>query len=242
MDGDEDVVMGEAGPSASTTSLGEAQRPSTPQTGGGRQSTQDEPNGTTAARSSTPAPSLMGTFQEKVVSPGNLVREVEAHQAAVAAAHKSGGVSHEVLADSESAAEDSDTYVEAAEDGVEENRLLPVSSLPTGLCYDIRMRYHCEVRPTLDVHPEDPRRIYYIYKELCKAGLVDDADSSKPLVAQPLLRISARNATEKEIALVHDPEHYAFVKSTQGKCLDPLCGFSSACLKEFFFHFGTLFN
>ena len=32
--------------------------------------------------------------------------------------------------------------------------------LSSGLCYDIRMRYHCEVRPTADVHPEDPRRIY----------------------------------------------------------------------------------
>ncbi|EDN08410.1 predicted protein [Histoplasma mississippiense (nom. inval.)] len=77
------------------------------------------------------------------------------------------------------------------------------------------MPYHCEVKPTLDVHPEDPRRIYYIYKELCKAGLVDDPESSRPLVPQPLQRIDAREATEEEISLVHDAEHYDFVQSTK---------------------------
>lgn len=100
-------------------------------------------------------------------------------------------------------------------DNVEATRGLPLASLATGLCYDIRMRYHCEVKPTLDVHPEDPRRIYYIYKELCKAGLVDDPESSRPLVPQPLQRIDAREATEEEISLVHDAEHYDFVQSTK---------------------------
>jgi histone deacetylase 6 len=94
---------------------------------------------------------------------------------------------------------------------------LPVGSLATGLCYDIRMRYHCEVRPTSEVHPEDPRRIYYIYKELCRAGLVDDPESIHPLAPQPLKRINARSATEGEITLIHSEAHYAFVKSTQGK-------------------------
>ncbi|OJJ43996.1 hypothetical protein ASPZODRAFT_18771 [Penicilliopsis zonata CBS 506.65] len=93
---------------------------------------------------------------------------------------------------------------------------LPIASLPTGLCYDIRMRYHCEVRPRDDAHPEDPRRIYYIYKELCRAGLVDDKESSRPLVPRPLKRIDVRNATEEEICLVHTPDHFLFVESTQG--------------------------
>ncbi|GLI79815.1 histone deacetylase hda1 [Penicillium ochrochloron] len=92
---------------------------------------------------------------------------------------------------------------------------LPVGSLATGLCYDIRMRYHCEVRPTSEVHPEDPRRIYYIYKELCRAGLVDDPESIHPLAPQPMKRINARSATEEEITLIHSEAHYAFVKSTQ---------------------------
>lgn len=94
---------------------------------------------------------------------------------------------------------------------------LPVGSLATGLCYDVRMRYHCEVRPTTEVHPEDPRRIYYIFKELCRAGLVDDPDSVHPLAPQTLKRIAARNATEDEITLIHSQAHYAFVKSTSGK-------------------------
>lgn len=96
---------------------------------------------------------------------------------------------------------------------------LPRANLPTGLCYDTRMRFHCEVRPESDVHPEDPRRIYYIYKELCKAGLVDDPSSARPLVKQPLQRIFAREATYDEIVLVHTSEHFAFVKSTQGELL-----------------------
>ncbi|RAH49355.1 histone deacetylase hdaA [Aspergillus brunneoviolaceus CBS 621.78] len=99
---------------------------------------------------------------------------------------------------------------------------LPLASLPSGLCYDVQMRYHCEVRPTADVHPEDPRRIYYIYKELCRAGLVDDPESSRPLVSRPLKRINARNATEEEISLVHTPDHYAFVESTQDMTDDEL--------------------
>lgn len=101
-------------------------------------------------------------------------------------------------------------------------RGLPIAQLPSGLCYDVQMRYHCEVRPTADVHPEDPRRIYYIYKELCRAGLVDDPESSRPLVSRPMKRISVRNATEEEISLVHTPDHFAFVESTKDMTDDEL--------------------
>lgn len=95
-------------------------------------------------------------------------------------------------------------------------RGLPISSRDTGLCYDIRMRYHCEVRPTTDVHPEDPRRIHYIYKELCRAGLFDDPElSTKPLVNHPMKRIAIRDATREEICMVHTPDHYDFVSSTE---------------------------
>jgi histone deacetylase 6 len=117
---------------------------------------------------------------------------------------------------------DSDSIMEEDSDWPDEEPIaggLLVSSLATGLCYDTRMRYHCEVRPTADVHPEDPRRIYYIYKELCRAGLVDDSEASKPLVSRPLQRIHVRNASEDEIRLVHTPDHYAFVESTKGELL-----------------------
>jgi histone deacetylase 6 len=93
---------------------------------------------------------------------------------------------------------------------------LPVGSLATGLCYDERMRFHCEVRPTSDVHPEDPRRIWYIYKELCRAGLVDDPMSTRPLAPQTLQRIKVVKATQEQITMIHTEAHYAFVKSTQG--------------------------
>ncbi|EXJ84628.1 histone deacetylase 6/10 [Capronia epimyces CBS 606.96] len=92
---------------------------------------------------------------------------------------------------------------------------LPIAQLPTGLCYDDRMRYHAEIAATTgdNVHPEDPRRIYYIYKELCEAGLVDD-ETYPPMVEVPLKRIDAREATREECLLVHTPEHYDFVQST----------------------------
>jgi histone deacetylase 6 len=80
------------------------------------------------------------------------------------------------------------------------------------------MRYHAEVASTSEnsLHPEDPRRIFYIFKELSEAGLVADPMHPRPLVPQPLLRIDAREATEAECCLVHTPEHYAFVKATAG--------------------------
>ncbi|KAL2828050.1 hypothetical protein BDW59DRAFT_143701 [Aspergillus cavernicola] len=118
------------------------------------------------------------------------------------------------------AEEDSDWSDEEAGAGVQSG--LPLASMPSGLCYDVQMRYHCEVRPTADVHPEDPRRIYYIFKELCRAGLVDDLESTRPLVARPLKRIHARNATEQEISLVHTTAHYAFIESTKDMSDDEL--------------------
>lgn len=95
---------------------------------------------------------------------------------------------------------------------------LPIKELPTGLCYDDRMRYHAEVASTSEnsLHPEDPRRIFYIFKELSEAGLVADPKHPRPLVPQPLLRIDAREATEAECCLVHTPDHYAFVRATAG--------------------------
>lgn len=99
------------------------------------------------------------------------------------------------------------------------NHALPVANLPTGLCYDMRMRYHCEMEPPtdrLEIHPEDPRRIYQIYKELCLAGLVEDPISKMPIVPKPLHRIYAREATQAEICLVHDLKHFIAVAKTKG--------------------------
>ena len=106
---------------------------------------------------------------------------------------------------------------------VESRRRLAM--LSTGLCYDVRMRYHCELDPPkqrLDFHPEDPRRIFCIFNELCKAGLVIDKDNLtnedgvQILVPNPLMRVFARFATPAEICLVHDKKHYDFIESTRG--------------------------
>lgn len=93
-----------------------------------------------------------------------------------------------------------------------------ISSLPTGLCYDVRMRYHCELDPpkqSRDFHPEDPRRIFKIYKELCMAGLVNDPMlNTGTLIPNPLLRINAREVSESEVCLVHDKKHWDFMVTT----------------------------
>ena len=95
---------------------------------------------------------------------------------------------------------------------------LPKSTLPTGLCYDPRMRYHTELDPPKDhsdFHPEDPRRILAIYRTLCEAGLVDDAVlSHRPLVVQPMRMIPARHATRSEVLEVHYEHHFNFLKET----------------------------
>lgn len=220
MDG-EDVVMGDA-PGSSTPSPTLRFRLPATQNGQGQNGAGVIP-AQARVQAQAQAPSLMQTFQEKVPAPGKLVAEVEAHQKTLGSVRKGESSSSSVEKDEagEEDFEGSDLESESelggvADDSVEQTRLLPRASLPTGLCYDVRMRYHCEVRPTADVHPEDPRRIYYIYKELCKAGLVEDKMSSRPLVDQPLYRIPARDATEDEISLVHERAHYAFVKSTQG--------------------------
>ena len=106
-------------------------------------------------------------------------------------------------------------------DGERESAAPYISSLPTGLCYDVRMRYHCELDPPkqrLDYHPEDPRRIFKIYKELCIAGLVkDDLLNTGTLIPNPLVSIPAREVTEAEVCLVHDQRHFHFMRDTACK-------------------------
>jgi len=91
---------------------------------------------------------------------------------------------------------------------------LPISSLRTGYCYDIRMRFHQTV-DYRDTHPEDPRRIYRIYKELALAGLIQDRETASVNRDELLLRLRARYATEEEILLVHSKEHLEEMKTTE---------------------------
>lgn len=120
---------------------------------------------------------------------------------------------------------DEDSLEAVSESSIEDETIeappfgLPKSDLSTGLCYDERMRFHSEVSaPTGEsVHPEDPRRIYFIFKELCDAGLAHDGTKKfRPLVPKPLKRIPIRQVTKEEVCLVHTEEHWNFVESTAG--------------------------
>lgn len=111
-----------------------------------------------------------------------------------------------------------DDSIDELDEGEHELPAPYLSSLPTGFCYDVRMRYHCELDPPdqkRDYHPEDPRRIFKIYKELCVAGLIkDDMLSTGALIPNPLVRIPVRDVTEAEVCLVHDKKHFDFMRST----------------------------
>lgn len=92
--------------------------------------------------------------------------------------------------------------------------------LPTGCCYDNRMKYHANADFSESPHhPEDPRRIEAIMQEFAEGGLIYDgseADLAQILKNSPtkyMWRIPARQAREDEICLVHTASHYEWVRS-----------------------------
>ncbi|KAJ9133555.1 Histone deacetylase [Pleurostoma richardsiae] len=96
--------------------------------------------------------------------------------------------------------------------------------LPTGCCYDDRMRLHAnaDFGPNPH-HPEDPSRIEAIMKTFKKAGLVytgSDADLIDVVQNSPtkyMWRIPAREATKEEICTVHNPHHFQWVEALSKK-------------------------
>ncbi|KAK6955006.1 hypothetical protein Daesc_002636 [Daldinia eschscholtzii] len=92
--------------------------------------------------------------------------------------------------------------------------------LPTGCCYDDRMKLHAnaDFGPSPH-HPEDPRRIEEIMKMFKKAGLVftgPDSDLLDILRETPtkyMWRIPARPATKSEVCTVHTARHYDWVQN-----------------------------
>jgi hypothetical protein len=123
--------------------------------------------------------------------------------------------------DGESYEDDDLDSIDEAIKMVPDQPSLPYSSLPTGVCYDSRMRFHTELDPSKDrseYHPEDPRRIFWIFRTLCEAGLVWNKTLTKgPLVKQPLLMLPSRTASKEEVLRVHDEAHWDFLKSTASK-------------------------
>lgn len=92
--------------------------------------------------------------------------------------------------------------------------------LPTGCCYDDRMKLHAnaDFGPSPH-HPEDPRRIEEIMKIFKKGGLVYTGPDSKLVdilkdnPTKYMWRIPARPATKQEICTVHTPRHYDWVQN-----------------------------
>jgi len=92
--------------------------------------------------------------------------------------------------------------------------------LPTGCCYDDRMKLHANADYSSNPHhPEDPRRIEAIMKEFKDAGLIysgTQAELNDVLKQSPnswMWRIAARKATPAEICTVHTAAHFEWVKS-----------------------------
>ncbi|PHH52325.1 Histone deacetylase clr3 [Ceratocystis fimbriata CBS 114723] len=96
--------------------------------------------------------------------------------------------------------------------------------LPTGCCYDDRMKLHVNADWSPHPHhPEDPRRIEEIFNTFKKNGLIYTGPPERlPEILRDnptryMWRIPAREARQDEILLAHQPAHYAFVKSLTSK-------------------------
>ncbi|KAK9465302.1 hypothetical protein V1512DRAFT_277633 [Lipomyces arxii] len=94
------------------------------------------------------------------------------------------------------------------------------TQLSTGICYDVRMRYHAKIVTNAydytDPHPEDPRRVYRIYRALAEAGLVDirGASDVSLISGARMQHIPAREATHDEVTLVHEQNHWDLIART----------------------------
>ena len=111
---------------------------------------------------------------------------------------------------------------------------LPVSQprkffLPTGCCYDARMKMHANADfSSSPGHPEDPRRIEAIHSEFRSAGLLfdgSDSELAEALKVSPtrwMWRIAARQATKAEICMAHTDAHYEWVRGLEEKSSEEL--------------------
>lgn len=101
--------------------------------------------------------------------------------------------------------------------------------LPTGCCYDDRMKLHANADWSASPHhPEDPRRIEAIMKAFRDAGLVFTGSASdliEYLKISPtrwMWRIQARQATEEEVCTAHTASHLSWVRSLSQRTSEEL--------------------
>ncbi len=103
-------------------------------------------------------------------------------------------------------------------------RLRQRGLLPTGYCYDDRMKLHSGRSD----HPENPSRIESIIKTFKENGLVftgSDPDLIRISQTEPnkyMSRILARKATRGEICMVHCPAHFMWVEALSRKTTQEL--------------------
>ncbi|KAL3963760.1 hypothetical protein ACCO45_000764 [Purpureocillium lilacinum] len=114
----------------------------------------------------------------------------------------------------------SEDYSDAEPDEVAQDQLRRRGLLPTGCCYDDRMKLHMNADFSPNTHhPEDPRRIHEIFKAFKKMGLVyTGPESELPRIIKEcptkfMWRIPARAATREEICLAHSADHLAWVEN-----------------------------
>ncbi|KAK2624188.1 hypothetical protein QTJ16_006138 [Diplocarpon rosae] len=98
------------------------------------------------------------------------------------------------------------------------------ANLPTGCCYDDRMKLHANADFSANPHhPEDPRRIEAIMTEFKDNGLVCTGTTLEQEATvrispnQYMWRIPARQATREEICTAHAAGHYEWVRSLGDK-------------------------
>lgn len=96
--------------------------------------------------------------------------------------------------------------------------------LPTGCCYDDRMKLHANADFSQNpAHPEDPRRIEAIFRAFKDAGLVFEGTTAqlsavlKKAPNQWMWRIGARKATREEICTAHTATHFEWVAALSQK-------------------------
>lgn len=130
------------------------------------------------------------------------------------------------LDDEEEEEDDDDNYTSSSPseplnpDGTLTSALRRRGLLPTGCCYDVRMKMHMNADFSSNAHhPEDPRRIAEIFKAFQRAGLVyTGPETELPQILRDsptryMWRIPVRLAAREEICLAHSEEHFAWVEN-----------------------------
>jgi histone deacetylase 6 len=130
----------------------------------------------------------------------------------------------EILDGEEEDEEEEEEEEEDPDDGSTALQIGRPGLLPTGCCYDDRMKLHVNADFSPNAHhPEDPRRIEEIIKAFKKNGLLytgPEADVARVIREAPnkyMWRIAAREATASEICTTHQSTHYEWVKALSVK-------------------------